>query len=69
MKFFVKNDFYLNRIKKIKGEIIDILPDKISELQNANVLGPPVKEIQVETATVGPKENEIIRQAKGKKRK
>ena len=69
MKFYIKNEVVYNNVRKLKGEIIDIPCDKISELQNANVIGEPVKEIQIETAAFGPKENEVIRQIKGKKKK
>lgn len=60
MKFYVKNDFYFNGIKKYKGEIIEVSPGKINELQKANVLGAPVKEIKIETTVVKPVENQMI---------
>ena len=60
MKFYVKNDFYFNGIKKYKGEIIEVSPGKINKLKEMNVLGAPVKEIKIETAVVKPIENEMI---------
>ena len=65
MKFYVKNNFYLivnkKRIRKIKGEIIDVAPNRINELQKRNIIGTPVKEIIVETAIVKPVETEMIK--------
>ena len=64
MKFYVKNNFYLivnkKRIRKIKGEIIDVAPNRINELQKRNIIGAPVKEIVIETAVIKPVENEMI---------
>jgi hypothetical protein len=65
MKFYVKNDFYLIvnkvRIKKTKGEIIDVAPDRIGEFEKMNIIGEPVKEVEIETAIVKPAENEMIK--------
>lgn len=60
MKFYVKNDFTFGGVKKIKGEIIEVNPNKIVELQKANVLGAPIKETIIETAILKPVENEML---------
>lgn len=66
MKFYIKNEFFYNGIRRRIGDVIDIDPSKLSVLKNANVVGEPVKEIKIETAKVKPKEKQVIRQIKRK---
>ena len=68
MKFYIKNEFIYNGIRRQVGEKIDIDPSKLVVLKNMNVIGEPVKEIKIERATVKPKEKEVMRQVKGKKK-
>lgn len=67
MKFYIKNEFIYNKIRRQVGETIDIDPSKLVVLKSMNVIGEPVKEAKIETATIKPKEKEVIRQIKRKK--
>jgi hypothetical protein len=64
-KFKVKNDFYMivkgKRIKKIKGESINVPAGKVDEFKKMNIIGAPVKETKIETATIQPEENEVVK--------
>ncbi|MCL5072628.1 MAG: hypothetical protein M1308_17305 [Actinobacteria bacterium] len=68
MKFYIKNEFIYNSIRRRSGDVIDIDPSKLAVLKNMNVIGEPIKEVKIETATVKPKEKEVIRQIKRKKK-
>jgi len=60
MKFYLSNEVIYNKIRKFKGEIIDIPPEKINEFKNMGVLGAPIKEMVIETAIIKTVENEMI---------